>query len=85
MRTFAFTRATSLSRLVIAAAATVIALAATGAVVEGLRQRGDPLQHLAAAERACAGERFVSEREACMHAWLAVHRPGGDGARAAAR
>jgi hypothetical protein len=85
MRTFAFARPSSLSRLVVAAVATFIALAVTGAVVQGLRQHGEPLQHLAAAERACTGERFVSEREACVRAWLMAHRAGADGPRAAAR
>ena len=52
-----------------ALAATVVALGILGAVATLLQSRGAPLQALAAAERACAQERFVSDREACMQRW----------------
>jgi len=34
-----------------------------------------PMERLVAAERACAGHTYVSEREACMREWAALRRP----------
>lgn len=52
-------------------AATIVALGIFSAVATLFQSRGAPLQALAAAERACAHERFVSDREACMQRWAA--------------
>jgi hypothetical protein len=34
--------------------------------------RGTPMAELAAAERACAGHTYVSDRERCMREWVAA-------------
>jgi hypothetical protein len=53
---------------------TVIAIGILAAVVGLLQSRGTPMAQLAAAERACAGLAYVSEREACTREWLAASR-----------
>ena len=58
-----------------AALATVIALGILWGVVTLFQSRGAPMERLAAAERACAGHAFQSERAACMNEWLAASRP----------
>ena len=40
------------------------------------QSRGMPMAELAAAERACAGQTYVSDRERCMREWVAA--PHGD-------
>jgi len=52
--------------LAAASAATVISLALLWGVVSLFQSRGAPLEELAAAERACAGSVYVSDRDACM-------------------
>jgi hypothetical protein len=37
------------------------------------QSRGMPMAELAAAERACAGQTYVSDRELCMREWVARH------------
>lgn len=60
--------------LAAATAATVISLSLLWGVVTLFQSRGAPLQQLAAAERACAGSVYVSDRENCMKQWLADNR-----------
>jgi hypothetical protein len=36
------------------------------------QSRGMPMAELAAAERACAGQTCVSDRERCMREWVAA-------------
>ena len=57
-----------------ATAATVISLALLWGVVTLFQSRGAPLEELAAAERACAGQVYVSDREACMKQWIAENQ-----------
>jgi hypothetical protein len=64
----------SVSIVVAAALAAVIAVGMLTLVVEGFHGRGKPLQALAVAERACSAHRYVSERETCMREWLAAKR-----------
>ena len=52
--------------------ASLISIGTLAAVSALFQIRGLPLDELAAAERACAEHRYVSEREACVHAWLAA-------------
>ena len=68
--------ATRSSFLTFAAAtlAAVIALGILWAVVVAFQSKGTPMERLVAAERACAGHAYLSEREACMKQWLAVSR-----------
>lgn len=54
-----------------AAAATVIALSLLWGVVTLFQSRGESLEQLAAAERACAKHDYQSDREACMKRWVA--------------
>ena len=57
-----------------ATAATVISLALLWGVVTLFQSRGAPLEELAAAERACASQVYVSDREACMKQWIAENQ-----------
>ena len=63
-------------RVVIIAVASVLATLITVGVlsaVAGLFQtRGLPLEELAAAERACAEQMYVSDRETCIREWGAA-------------
>ena len=36
------------------------------------QSRGKPMAELAAAERACAAQIYVSDRERCMREWVAA-------------
>jgi hypothetical protein len=60
--------------LAAATAATVISLALLWGVVSLFQSHGPALGDLAAAERACAGNLYVSDREACMNQWLSDNR-----------
>ena len=60
--------------LAAATAAAVIALGLLWGVVTLFQSRGAPLEELAAAERACAGQVYVSDREACMKQWISDMR-----------
>jgi len=51
--------------------ATVIALGILWAVVTLFQSRGEPMERLAAAERACSHHAYQSEREACIKEWIA--------------
>jgi hypothetical protein len=70
----ALTRPNSVSIVIAAALAAVVAVGMLTLVVEGFHSRGTPLQELAVAERACSTHRYVSERETCMREWLAAKR-----------
>jgi len=52
----------------------VIVLALLGGVTESFQRDGAPFEHLVAAEHACANCAYVSEREACVRAYLATAR-----------
>ena len=67
-------RLSSLSTAVTAALATFIAVGLLTVVVFLFQRDGAPMEHLAAAERACTQYVYVSEREACMREWLATAR-----------
>jgi hypothetical protein len=69
-----FARSSSLSTTVAAALATFIAIGLLTSVAFLFQRDGAPLEHVAAAERACMQPVYVSEREACMREWLAVAR-----------
>lgn len=58
----------------IAALAAVIAIGILSVIVSLFQSRGAPMQHLVAAERACASYTYQSERETCMKQWLAERR-----------
>lgn len=68
-----------------AAVSTVIALGLVASVTLLFQSRGEPLGELAAAERACTAQRYVSDREACMRAWIAARHGTEVAARAPAR
>lgn len=51
---------------------TLIAIGILGGVTDMFQSRGAPLAQLAAAERACAGQVYVSDRQNCMREWIAA-------------
>lgn len=51
--------------------ATIVALGILSAVATLFQSRGAPLQALATAERACAQELYLSDRQACIARWIA--------------
>lgn len=59
-----------------AALATVITFALLWSVATLFQSRGEPLEQLAAAERACAHYSYQSEQQACITQWLAAAQPG---------
>jgi hypothetical protein len=65
-----FATPSSFSITVAAALATFVAVGILTAVVLLFQRDGKPLEQVVAAERACATQRYVSEREACMREWL---------------
>ena len=65
----------SAMHFVAAALAAVITIGIFSGVIELFHRDGWPLERLVAAERACAGRAYVSEREACMREWAALQRP----------
>jgi hypothetical protein len=67
-------RPANVSIAVAAALAAIIAVAMLTSVTELFRSQGKPLEHVAAAERACLTYRYVSEREACIREWLVAKR-----------
>jgi hypothetical protein len=66
------TRSCGIRVAIAAALSTVIGIGILAAVTDLFQSRGEPLGQLAAAERACAGRAYVSEREACMREWIAA-------------
>ncbi len=65
-------RLSSLSITFAAAVATFIAIGLLTSVAFLFQHDGVPMGQLAAAERACTQNVYVSEREACMGEWLAA-------------
>ena len=57
-----------------ATAATIASLTLLWGVVSLFQSRGAPLEELAAAERACASQVYVSDREDCMNQWIAKNQ-----------
>jgi len=57
-----------------ATAATIASLTLLWGVVSLFQSRGAPLEELAAAERACASQVYVSDREDCMNQWIAENQ-----------
>jgi len=53
-----------------AALAALISLSLLGSVTGVLQRDGTPFEQAVLAERACADQRFVSERETCVCAYL---------------
>jgi hypothetical protein len=60
--------------LAAATAAAGMALGLLWGVATLFQSRGAPLEELAAAERACASQVYVSDREACMKQWIAENQ-----------
>ena len=60
--------------LAAATAATIASLTLLWGVVSLFQSRGAPLEELAAAERACASQVYVSDREDCMNRWIAENQ-----------
>lgn len=65
--------------VVVAVFSTLIAIGILSGVTDLFQSRGAPLALLAAAERACTGQVYVSDRERCMREWFAA----SEGARVA--
>jgi hypothetical protein len=62
------------NHFVSAALAGIIAIGILAGITELFQRDGPPMERLAAAERACMGHAYVSEREACMREWAAAAR-----------
>jgi hypothetical protein len=69
----AFPRHSGLGTVITSAAATLIALGILIGTTMLFQSRGKPMAELAAAERACAGQTYVSDRERCMREWWPRH------------
>ena len=52
----------------------LIGTAILGSVAGLFHSRGLPMAELAAAERACAGQAYLSDRETCMREWIGAAR-----------
>src|SRR5215470_5535972 len=68
----AFPRRSGLGTVIASAVATLIALGILIGTTMLFQSRGMPMAELAAAERACAGQTYVSDRERCMREWVAA-------------
>jgi hypothetical protein len=68
----AFPRRSGLGTVVGSAAATLIALGILIGATMLFQSRGMPMAELAAAERGCAGQTYVSDRERCMRERVAA-------------
>lgn len=66
------TRSHGITLAVAASLSAIIGIAIVASVTDLFQSRGEPMAQLAAAERACAGKAYVSEREACMRVWIAA-------------
>lgn len=65
------TRPHGIAMAVAAGLSSMIAIGIVASVTDLFQSRGAPMAQLAAAERACAGKTYVSERQACMRVWIA--------------
>ena len=63
-------RRSGLRRVVTCAVATLIAFGVLIGTTMLFQSRGMPMAKLTAAERACAGQTYVSDRERCMREWV---------------
>jgi hypothetical protein len=70
----AFPRRSGLGTLITSVVATLIALGIVIGTTMLFESQGMPTAELAAAERACAGQTHVPDRERCMREWLAAAR-----------
>ena len=70
----AFPRRSGLGTLITSTVATLIALGILIGTSMLFQSRGMPMAELAAAERACAGQTDVSDRERCMRESVAAAR-----------
>jgi hypothetical protein len=68
----AFPRRSGLGTVITSAVATLIALGILIGTTMLFQSRGMPMAELAAAERACAGQTYVSDRERCMRECVAA-------------
>ena len=68
----AFPRRSGLGTLITSSVATLIALGILIGTSMLFQSRGMPMAELAAAERTCAGQTYVSDREHCMRDWVAA-------------
>ena len=68
----AFPRRSGLGTVITSAVATLIALGILIGTTMLFQSRGMPMAELAAAERACAGQTCVSDRERCLREWVAA-------------
>lgn len=68
----AFPRHSGLGTVITSAAAVLIALGILIGTTMLFQSRGKPMAELATAERACAGQTNVSDRERCMREWVAT-------------
>ena len=62
----------SAMHFIAAALAGIITIGVFACVTELIQRDGRPMERLVAAERACMGHAYVSEREACMREWAAA-------------
>jgi hypothetical protein len=62
------------AHFIAAAMAGVITTGILAGITELFQHNGRPMERLVAAERACMGHAYVSEREACMREWAAAAR-----------
>ena len=67
-----FSRRSGLGTVITFFVATLIALGILVETTMLFQSRGMPMAQLAAAERACARQTYVSDRERCMREWLAA-------------
>lgn len=63
---FRNTRRNPLLTIVASTLASAVAVCLLGGVSVVFQRDGQPLEALVAAERACAGHRYVSDRDACV-------------------
>ena len=68
----AFPRRSGLGTVITSAVATLIAVGIVIGTIMLFQSRGMPTAELAAAERACARQTYVSDRERCMREWVAA-------------
>ena len=60
--------------VVAAVLSTLIAIGILAGVTDLFQSRGTPMAEVAAAERACASNVYVSDRESCMREWMLASR-----------
>ncbi len=70
----AFARRHAVTTIVAAALSVLIAIGLLTAVTGLFQRDGTPFEQVVIAERACASLAFVSERETCVHSFLAASR-----------